>query len=102
FEVLAVDGRDDLGGLDVDAILVGHLRQAYLDRDPAAWARLDTPATVEDRRFKRQLWDDVRVAKERLSRSQRADLVIPLLDLEVHLTRDELEALAQPLLDQAV
>ena len=27
------------------------------------------PATVEDRRAQRQLWDDVRVAKERLSRS---------------------------------
>jgi actin-like ATPase involved in cell morphogenesis len=102
FEVLAVDGRDDLGGLDVDAALIAHLREAYAERDPAAWARLDTPTTVEDRRAKRQLWDDVRVTKERLSRSQRADLVIPLLDLEVHLTREELEERARPLLEQTV
>ncbi|HEU4426870.1 MAG TPA: Hsp70 family protein [Pilimelia sp.] len=102
FEVLAVDGRDDLGGLDVDASLINHLRRAYVERDPAAWARLDTPVTVDDRRAKRQLWDDVRVAKERLSRSQRADLVIPLLNLEVHLTREELEEQARPLLEQTI
>jgi actin-like ATPase involved in cell morphogenesis len=102
FEVLAVDGRDDIGGIDVDAALVGHLRKLYHDRDPAAWQRLDAPTTVEDRRAKRQLWDDVRVAKERLSRAQRADLMLPLLDLEVHVTREELEELARPLLEQTV
>jgi molecular chaperone DnaK len=100
--VLAVDGRDDLGGLDVDAALLARLQRVYADRDPAALARLAQPESVEDRRAKRQLWDDVRVAKERLSRTQRADLVIPLLDLEVHLTREELEAEAQPILEQTV
>ncbi|MEH1126574.1 Hsp70 family protein [Micromonospora sp. CPCC 206061] len=102
FEVLAVDGRDDIGGLDVDAAIIEHLQKAYADRDPDAWARLATPTTVEERRAKRQLWDDVRVAKERLSRSTAADLVVPLLDLEVHLTRQELEALAGPILEQTV
>jgi molecular chaperone DnaK len=102
FEVLAVDGRDDIGGLDVDAAIIDHLRKTYADRDPDAWARLANPATVEERRAKRQLWDDVRVAKERLSRSTAADLVVPLLDLEVHLTRQELEALASPILEQSV
>jgi hypothetical protein len=63
---------------------------------------LTFPGTVEERRAQRQLWDDVRVAKERLSRTQSADLVIPLLDLEVHLTRDELETLAGPVLSQTV
>jgi hypothetical protein len=57
---------------------------------------------VEDRRHRRLLWDDVRVAKERLSRAQSADLVLPLLNAEVHLTREELERLAQPLLEQTV
>ncbi|MEJ3749329.1 Hsp70 family protein [Actinomycetes bacterium KLBMP 9797] len=102
FEVLAVDGRDDIGGIDVDAAVIAHLRTAYLERDPGAWARLDAPTTVEERRAKRQLWDDVRVAKERLSRSPTADLVIPLLDVEAHLTRAELESLATPILAQTV
>jgi hypothetical protein len=96
-EVLAADSRDDIGGLDVDALIVEHLRT----RNPA-WNRLAEPTTVPERRARRQLWDDVRVAKERLSRSQAADLVVPLLDLEEHLTRAELETVAGPLLDEAV
>lgn len=100
FDVLAVDGRDDIGGLDVDAAMVAHLRQLYADR--AGWERLDQPSTMEDRRAKRLLWDDVRAAKERLSRHPTADLVVPLVDVEVHLTRDEVEVLARPLLEQTV
>jgi len=95
FEVMAVDGRDDIGGLDIDAAIVEHLKTDE-------WQRLLEPATVEERRARRQLWDDVRIAKERLSRAQSADFVVPLLDTEVHLTRDELEKLARPVLDQTV
>jgi len=95
FEVMAVDGRDDIGGLDVDAALVEHLRTD-------GWRRLMEPSTVEERRAQRQLWDDVRIAKERLSRSQATDFVVPRLDTEVHLTRDELERVARPVLDQTV
>ena len=102
FEVLAVDGRDDLGGLDIDAVLVEHLGRICAERDPAIWQRLTEPATLEDRRAQRQLWDDVRIAKERLSRLQSADVVVPLLDLELHITREELEELARPVLDQTV
>ncbi|HEX5200755.1 MAG TPA: Hsp70 family protein [Actinoplanes sp.] len=95
FEVMAVDGRDDIGGLDVDAAIVEHLRTDE-------WQRILEPTTVEERRARRQLWDDVRIAKERLSRAQAADFVVPLLETEVHLTRDELEKLARPVLDQTV
>jgi molecular chaperone DnaK len=102
FEVLAVDGRDDLGGLDIDAVLVEHIGKLCADRDAEKWQRLTEPATLEDRRAQRQLWDDVRIAKERLSRLQSADVVVPLLDLELHVTREELEELARPVLDQTV
>ena len=95
FEVMAVDGRDDIGGLDVDAALVEHL---VTD----GWERLMEPTTLEERRAQRQLWDEVRIAKERLSRHQTADFVVPLLNREVHLTRDELETVARPVLDQTV
>jgi len=97
-----VDGRDDLGGLDIDAALVEHIGTFCAERDPAIWQRLTEPATLEDRRAQRQLWDDVRIAKERLSRLQSADVVVPLLDLELHVTREELEELARPVLDQTV
>ena len=95
FEVMAVDGRDDIGGLDVDAAVVEHLRTDE-------WQRLLEPTTAQERRAQRQLWDEVRIAKERLSRTQSADFVVPLLDTEVHLTRDELEKLARPVLEQTV
>jgi hypothetical protein len=102
FEVLAVDGRDDIGGLDIDAAVVNRIGAICGERDPAAWQRLLTPSTVEERRSRRLLWDDARVAKERLSRTPTADVTVPLLHLDVHLTRDELEDLARPLLDQTV
>jgi molecular chaperone DnaK len=95
FEVMAVDGRDDIGGLDVDAAIVEHLRTSE-------WERLLEPTTAQERRAQRQLWEEVRIAKERLSRAQSADFVVPLLDTEVHLTRDELEKLARPVLEQTV
>jgi hypothetical protein len=102
FEVLAVDGRDDIGGIDVDNAIVARIGELYEARDPAAWKRLMHPATVEDRRARRLLWDDARVAKERLSRSPAADLTVPLLNADVHFTREELETLARPLLEQTV
>ncbi|GAB2573297.1 hypothetical protein Aab01nite_19780 [Paractinoplanes abujensis] len=95
FEVMAIDGRDDIGGLDVDAAIVEHLRTDD-------WQRLLEPTTAQERRAQRQLWEEVRIAKERLSRAQSADFVVPLLDTEVHLTRDELEKLARPVLEQTV
>ena len=100
FEVLAVDGRDDIGGLDIDAAIVTHLGTRYGDKPE--WARLTSPSTVDDRRCRRTLWDDVRVAKERLSRSQSADIAVPLVGVDAHLTRDELEGLSRPVLLQTV
>jgi hypothetical protein len=102
FEVLAVDGRDDIGGVDVDAAIVAHIGTICQPQAPEAWQRLMSPTTVEDRRHRRMLWDDARVAKERLSRQPASDLTIPLLNIDVHLTREELERLSQPLLDQTV
>jgi hypothetical protein len=57
---------------------------------------------VDDRRARRLLWDDVRFAKERLSRQPSADLNVPLLGFDVHLTRQELEGLATPAVEQTI
>jgi len=102
FEVLAVDGRPDIGGLDLDKAIIDHLGELYADRNRQAWDRLVQPSSVEDRRSRRLLWDDARAAKERLSRQLTADIVIPLLEIEVHLTRTELDKLAEPILEQTV
>src|SRR5439155_1470712 len=42
FDVLAVDGRDDVGGLDIDAAIVTHLGQRY--GATPEWQRLTSPS----------------------------------------------------------
>ncbi|MEV0643776.1 Hsp70 family protein [Phytomonospora sp. NPDC050363] len=100
FEVLAVDGLDDLGGVDVDEAIVGHLRSRV--GRPELWHRLLNPASAAEARYRRTFAEDVRLAKERLSRHTSADLFLPLFDTDVHLTRGELEEITAPMLARAV
>jgi len=100
--VLATGGLDDLGGLDVDSALVAHLGQLVAVRDADLWARLDRPADGEQRRDRQAFWAEVRAAKEMLSRSSTAPVHVPGWPEPMHLTRDELERLAAPLVARAV
>jgi actin-like ATPase involved in cell morphogenesis len=102
FRTIAVDGRDDIGGLDLDEALVRRIGEVYGAQDPVAWHRLAEPATMHERRQRRLFLDDVRAAKERLSRHPTAELYVPGLDRDAHLTRDEFEQVARPLLDETV
>ncbi|GLZ79386.1 hypothetical protein Afil01_41930 [Actinorhabdospora filicis] len=99
--VVASGGLSDVGGLDIDHAIVRHLERVYPSAD-GAWGKLRDPQTPNDRRQRRQLWRDVKDAKELLSRESTAALFIPLLDKDVHLTREELEGFAKPLLEQTV
>ncbi|GAA4212986.1 Hsp70 family protein [Actinocatenispora rupis] len=97
--VVAVGGLDDLGGVDVDAALVGHLGALVSYRDPELWQRLsDGAAGGRDRQA---FWAEVRQAKEMLSRTPTAPVSVPG-GSELHLTRTELERVAGPLVDRAV
>ena len=78
--VMAQTGRDDLGGRDVDAAVLAHLREGHAD--PAVWA-------------------EVRAAKETLSRASVAPLQLAPGGPVAHLTRAELEDLARPLVAAA-
>ncbi|MGH8793784.1 MAG: Hsp70 family protein, partial [Stackebrandtia sp.] len=98
-QVVETAGLPDLGGLDVDAAVVKHFKQTYPSDQ---WERLESPETPADRRNRRMLWTDVRGAKELLSRETTAALFIPVLDVDAHLTRDEVNELAAPLLAQTV
>ncbi|MEU6860453.1 Hsp70 family protein [Glycomyces sp. NPDC046736] len=100
FTTVALDGRGDLGGLDIDAALIDHLGTTYGSRE--GWKNLVNPTTIEERRHFREFQEEVRSAKERLSRHQQSDIAIPLLNLEAHLTRSELERLAEPHLEQTI
>ncbi|GAA1034008.1 hypothetical protein GCM10009557_37510 [Virgisporangium ochraceum] len=101
FEVVATGGLADIGGLDLDAVVVAHAR-SLTERARDAWARLDWPETTADQRARRDLWLGARAAKELLSRHVQADLHVPLVDVDLHVTRAEFEAAARPLLDRTV
>jgi hypothetical protein len=101
FEVSAAAGLADVGGLDLDAAVIGHARELS-KRATDAWGRLDWPQTRADRQARHTLWGNARAAKEQLSRYATADLHIPLVDVDVHLTRDELDEVARPHLDRTV
>jgi WD40 repeat protein/Ethanolamine utilization protein EutJ (predicted chaperonin) len=102
FAVLASDGRTDTGGLDIDAAIVAQLGRVCAGRDPAAWARLTAPTTVDDRQAARRLWDDVRSAKEILSRAATTFVPVPILGVDVPLGRPQFENLVRPILERAV
>ncbi|WP_426513363.1 Hsp70 family protein [Dactylosporangium sp. McL0621] len=102
FTVLAEEGLTDAGGLDIDAAIVSYLGAVYSSRAPEAWARLSRPGGPVELRANRQLWQDVRDAKEMLSRSATTSIHLPLLETDVPLGREQLEELARPVLDRTV
>ncbi|GAB3997418.1 hypothetical protein GCM10029992_20250 [Glycomyces albus] len=102
FTVLADGGLADLGGLDFDAALISHIGETVKQQDPDLWKRLEQPGSASELRNRRTLWDDVRGAKEMLSRSSVAPVTVPGLEQSLHLTRGELDQLARPLLSRAV
>src|SRR5437762_8957774 len=85
FDIVASDGLNDVGGLDVDAAVVAFLEASY--------GRLWTDAVT-----RRQLWEDVRNAKEMLSRTTQTVITIPSLGTEVPLGREQFNGLIAPVL----
>nr|WP_042181207.1 Hsp70 family protein [Kibdelosporangium sp. MJ126-NF4]CEL14885.1 molecular chaperone protein [Kibdelosporangium sp. MJ126-NF4]CTQ96484.1 molecular chaperone protein [Kibdelosporangium sp. MJ126-NF4] len=102
FAVLAEDGLPDLGGLDVDQAMLEHVGREVSHRDPARWQRLLRPETTGDRRAQRSLREDVKAAKEALSRHPQTEVPMPEPFDDVLVTRAELEALVRPNLLRSV
>jgi len=100
WDVIVSDGLDDVGGLDLDGAIVEHLRETVGGTDPDRWRQLTEPQDEVARRRHRMLWDEVRAAKEQLSRSSSATMHVPLFDTDVYLTREEFERLARPYLER--
>ena len=96
FAVLAEDGLPDLGGLDVDQALLEHVGRQVSNKDPQRWQRLLRPETTADRRAQRALREDVKAAKEALSRHVQTEVPMPEPFEDVLVTRAELEALVRP------
>jgi hypothetical protein len=105
YEVFAVDGSDRLGGHYLDQALVDYLGGRYSGSPERAarWAAMVDPGARPDlRRLRFALYDEVREAKERLSRQVTTELAVPGFDVDELLTRSELELLARPMLAKAV
>jgi|GEM_PF-2209169 actin-like ATPase involved in cell morphogenesis len=96
FTVLAEDGLSDLGGLDVDQALLVHVGRSVSHSDPQRWQRLLRPETTAERRARRALQEDVKAAKEALSRHPQTEVPMPEPFQDVLVTREELEALVRP------
>ena len=70
FTVLAADGSD-VGGLDLDWLIVEQIGAAVSTMVPAQWSRLLQTATPADHRLLLALRDDARAAKEMLSANRQ-------------------------------
>jgi molecular chaperone DnaK len=100
FDVLATEGLNDCGGLDLDAAIIDAIGVALRER--VEWGRLVEPRSADDRRASRQLWDNVRAAKEMLSRAAMTIVHVPLVNVEVPVGREQLDAAAAPILARTV
>jgi len=92
--IIATAGLDDVGGLDLDAALAEHIGRTAGAADARKWRRLVEPVDAPGRRVLRGFRDDVRGAKEQLSRTTSTTVRVPLLEVEAYLSRDEFEAVA--------
>ncbi|MEV8514011.1 Hsp70 family protein [Dactylosporangium sp. NPDC051484] len=102
WDVLASDGLPDVGGVDLDAAIIDHLGQPMSASDPERWRQLVEPADDAGRRRSNLLREDVRTAKEQLSRSSSASVHLPLFETDVHVTRSEFEQLSRSYLERTV
>jgi len=96
FHVLAEAGLPDLGGLDFDQAILEHVGRVTSATDPAHWQRILRPADASGRRAARALAEDVRAAKETLSRYPQTEITLPDPFGDAHLTRSEFEGLIRP------
>ncbi|MPZ83438.1 MAG: Hsp70 family protein [Actinophytocola sp.] len=102
FTVLAEAGLPDLGGLDVDQALLEHVGREVSVRDPGRWQHMLRPESTADRRARRAMAEDVRSAKESLSRHPQTEVPLPEPFPDILVTRVELEALIRPSLLRSV
>src|SRR5206468_3437547 len=73
YELLATGGLDDVGGFDLDGLLIDMVGEAVPPNAAEAWQRLlASPDTTSELRQFTQLCEDVRSAKETLSRQLTA------------------------------
>ena len=99
FAVVASDELADVGGIDLDAVVVRYARRMTVGAEQI-WQRLDWPQTLAEYQARQTLWQAARVAKEQLSWQDAADLYVPIAERIFSVTRDEFEIAARPYLER--
>jgi molecular chaperone DnaK len=99
-EVLATRGDPTFGGADIDQLLLEHVGTVVSAADADAWRTLVEGRELADRRRRRVIHQDVRGAKETLSRHAYTDVPMPPPFPDVHVTRADLERLVAGPLDR--
>jgi len=102
FEVQASYGDPALGGKDFDEMLAQKVLDAFWEQNPEAFRELGIPV-------QRALLQRARIAKEKLSEEMQARIFLPafarslqdVLDLDIAITREQLEEWMAPLLHRA-
>ncbi|HET6288478.1 MAG TPA: type VII secretion-associated protein [Amycolatopsis sp.] len=102
FQVLATRGDPSFGGADVDQALLEHVGSLVSAADPPEWRKLVEGRELTDRRRRRVLRQDVRGAKETLSRHAYTDVPMPPPFADAHVTREDLERIIAGPLGRAV
>ncbi len=96
-------GHDRVGGEDLDEKLLEHVGASIRAQDPESWERLRFSDERQWRRAAATLRTEVRSAKEALSSAPHATVYVPApVDLEVRVTREELETVVRPDLERTV
>lgn len=102
FQVLATRGDPHFGGADIDQFLLEHIGGLLGGTDTAGWRKLVSGRDMADRRRRRVLRQDVRGAKETLSRHTYTDVPLPPPFPDAHVTRGDLEGLIMEPLSRSV
>ncbi|CRK59980.1 Chaperone protein HscA [Alloactinosynnema sp. L-07] len=102
FTVLATKGDPHFGGADIDELLLGHVGEMVSAGEPDAWRALVEGRDLADRRRRRVLRQDIRGAKETLSRHTYTDVPLPSPFPDAHITRADLERLIGGAVGRAV
>lgn len=89
-------GRDPLGGEDIDQRIITHLGELLAEAHPAEWESLMNPPTVSWRRDASGFRGEVQRAKETLSEVTACQMWIPGINIDIQLTRPELEKMIAP------
>ncbi|WP_432979513.1 ABC transporter substrate-binding protein [Dactylosporangium sp. CA-233914] len=102
FETLAYRGIDDIGGLDLDALIVSHIGAALAESAPQAWQTINDPGDPAGRYHRLALWNDAREAREALTRQSAATIYVAAAQRDVIVTREEFERAATGLLHKTI